>query len=96
MSRTYWMKHALHGAILAGILVISAAAQSAHSKGAILERLEAQYVPTQTTDEQDDIVTAGSILTLKMDNLMTVALSSGSVCPNSFKDGRITQSALAK
>jgi hypothetical protein len=96
MLQNCWIKHQLHVAILTAAITVSAGAQDQHSKGAILEKLEAQYVPTQTTDDKSDIVTAGSILTLKLDNLLTAGLSSGSICPNTYKDGRITQSALAK
>jgi hypothetical protein len=83
-------------AVLWAVFLMPAGAQQPNTKGAILQQLEAQYVPTQTTADKSDIVTAGSILTLKKDNLMTVAISSGSVCPNTYKDGRITQSAVAK
>ncbi len=82
--------------MLLGSLCAPAFAQEANSKGAILQRLEAKFVPTQTTDDKSDITTAGSILTLRKDNLMTVGLSSGSICPNSYKEGKISQSMIAK
>jgi hypothetical protein len=96
MLQTYCVKRPFHVAVLAAALSISGSAQEARSKGAILERLEALYVPTQTNDDKSDIVTAGSILTLKQDNLITVGLSTGSVCPNTFKDGKITVGTMAK
>lgn len=85
----------LQAAIITAALSVTASAAGQPTKGAILQRLEARYVPTQTNDDKSDITTAGSILTLKKDNLITVGMSSGSICPNTYKDGRITQGKLA-
>ena len=95
MLRMHRLEHILQVAIFIALAPL-AAAQDQHSKGSILQRLEARYVPTQTNDDKSDITTAGSILTLKKDNLILVGMSSGSVCPNTYKDGRITQGTLAK
>lgn len=96
MRWNYRIRRHIEIAALLAALPISIGAQEPNTRGAILQRLEAQYVPTETTDDKSDIVTAGSILTLRKDNLLLVAISSGSVCPNNYKDGRITQGTMAK
>jgi len=96
VKKFYWIRRQLEVAVALAAFSIHGGAQEAGTKGAILQRLEAQFVPTETTEDKSDIVTAGSILTLKRDNLMTVAISSGSVCPNTYKDGKITQGTMAK
>ena len=94
MLTNYWIKRSFQAAILVAAVAVPGVAEE-HSKGAILERLEAKYVPAVTTDDETDITTAGSILTLRLDNLVTSGVSAGGVCPNTFKDGKITQGKLA-
>jgi hypothetical protein len=81
--------------LLLAAIAVSAIAEEANTRGAVLERLEQQYLLTKTTDDLSDIETAGSILTLKKDDLMTVGLSSGSICPNTYKEGKITHGKFA-
>lgn len=68
---------------------------SGQTKAAIEKKLQAEYTTTQATADQTDIVTAGSILVLKKGNIVMAPVSGG-YFQNSYKDGRITQSAAGK
>jgi hypothetical protein len=77
-------------AVLAGISPVGAAGD----KAAVQKKLESEYALTKTTDDKSDIVTAGAVLVLQKDKmLMVAATSSANPCPNTYKDGKITQNA---
>lgn len=73
-------------------LSVSAMGQSA--KGDIQQKLEKQYA--LTTINGADIATAGAILVLKKDDLQLIDSTSGRPFPNTYKDGKLTHSALEK
>ncbi len=59
---------------------------------AIQKALDGKFSLTTTTADRTDIVTAGSVLVLKKNNLLTTDASKPVVFPNTYKNGRITQS----
>jgi hypothetical protein len=80
-----------------GILLAGLSLQAnAQDKAAIEQKLTSQYALTKTTADKTDIVTAGAVLVLKKDNLMMVDISNSNMFQNTYKDGKITQNALAK
>ena len=60
----------------------------------IQKALDGKFALTTTTADRTDIVTAGSVLVLKKSNLLTTDASKPMVIPNSYKNGRITQSKI--
>lgn len=80
-----------------GIIVVGTSLlANAQDTAAIEQKLTSKYALTKTTADKTDIVTAGSILVLKKDNLMTVDATSTNMFQNTYKDGRITQNALGR
>ena len=63
---------------------------------AIQQKLVAEYVLTQPTADQTDIVTPGSILKLKKGELVMAPVSNPNPYQNTYKNGQITQNALGK
>lgn len=61
---------------------------------AIQKALANKYALTTTTADRTDIVTPGCVLVLKKSNLLTTEVSKTIVFPNTYKNGRITQSKL--
>jgi len=83
-------------AAIVGLVGISSTA-SAQDKASIVKKLQSEYSLTKTTDDQTDIVTAGSVLVLQKDKLMMVATTTtGNPCPNTYKDGKINQSGACR
>lgn len=78
--------------IVAGI----SAALSAQDKASILKKLQSEYAVTKTTDDQTDIVTAGSVLVLQKDKLLMVATTGNNICTNIYRDGKFTQNGACK
>lgn len=79
------------------VLVGMSAALSAQDKASILKKLDSVYSLTKTTDDQTDIVTAGSVLVLQKDKLLMVATTtSGNPCPNTYKNGKFTQNGACR
>ncbi|HUE02219.1 MAG TPA: hypothetical protein VMR62_21800 [Bryobacteraceae bacterium] len=76
-------------AVLAAMLPSAAYAQA----GAIQAKLQSEYQLTKTTDDQSEIVTAGSVLILHKDKVM---MSAGNPCMNVFRDGQITPTGMCK
>jgi hypothetical protein len=66
------------------------------SVAAIQQDLASKYVLTQPTAALDDIVTPGSVLTLKKGRIVMAPVSSTNVCQNTYKDGKLTQNFLCK
>lgn len=90
--RTIAMSNAVI-AVMFGIFS-TASAQEQGSKAAVQKKLESQYLLTKTTDDKTDIVTAGAVLVLQKDKLLMVnATSTANPCPNTYRDGKITQNA---
>ncbi len=54
---------------------LSSPVQAQDSKATIQQKLLAKYALTKTTAKLDDIVTAGSVLVLKKDNLVMVPVT---------------------
>lgn len=82
--------------LLSGLLAGVFWPANAQDKAAIEQQLTSKYTLTKTTADRSDIVTAGSILVLKKDNLLMVDVTSANVFQNTYKDGKITQNALGK
>lgn len=69
---------------------------NAQDVSSIQQRLEAQYALTKTTFDQSDIVTQGSVLTLKIDKIVMVPVNGQDIFQNKYQNGRITQNAVDK
>ena len=65
-------------------------------KGSLLDQLQAQYPLTKLSADGKDVVTAGSVFTLKKDGLVLTPTDATDVSHNSYKAGRITQGAIGK
>src|SRR5579871_657055 len=88
---------AISGFVLAALGAASAAAFArVEAKGAIQQKLAAEYQLTKTTDDRSDIVTAGSVLVLQKDNLLMMAVSTADPCMNTYKEGQITQGRMCR
>ncbi len=74
---------------------LSSPVQAQDSKATIQQKLLAKYALTKTTAKLDDIVTAGSVLVLKKDNLVMVPVTDRDLNQNTYKNGRITHNALS-
>lgn len=83
-------------ALLAGILLVGTAALAQDQQTAIKKELDSEYRLTQPTAANDDIVTAGSVLTLKMNRITMFPVSSVGLCKNTYRDGKISQDASCK
>jgi hypothetical protein len=77
-------------AVLAVLLPSAAYGQGV---AAIQYKLQSEYPLTKVTDDQTDIVTAGSVMVLQKDKVM---MSAGSGCSNVYKDGKITATGGCK
>jgi hypothetical protein len=78
-------------------VLFSASSAVAQDKAAVQKKLESEYALTKPTADQTDIVTAGAVLVLQKDNLLMVATTtSGNPCPNTYKDGKLTQSGACR
>jgi hypothetical protein len=84
--------------LIAGLLSPSlfAAWQDEAPKDALINQLQKQYPLTKLSADGKDVVTAGSIFTLKKDGLVLTPTDSSDVSGNSYKAGKITQSAAGK
>jgi hypothetical protein len=87
--RISWGKYLIVAATLASV---SARAQD--SREAVQQRLTSIYKLTHTTGDETDILSAGTILVLKKDNLIMVPLANPTALPNTFKEGKISQNKL--
>jgi hypothetical protein len=96
MRLTHRIQQALQSVALLAAVPFAAEAQEPPTRGAVLARLQQEYVTARMNDDQTDLAAAGSILTLKKDDLVTIALSAGVPCANNYKDGKISQSTIAK
>src|SRR5450755_3432546 len=92
--RMSWM----YNAILSLLVCMSFAAVAEEgTKASIEKKLTAEYALTKTTDDKTDIVTAGAVLVLQKDKLVMVTADAGAnQCPNSYKDGRLSQGGACK
>ena len=89
LIRISWGKYLIAAATLA---CVSAHAQD--SREAVQQRLPSLYKLTHTTGDETDILSAGTILVLKKDNLIMVPLANPTALPNTFKEGKISQNKL--
>jgi len=79
------------------VLVGLSAVLHAQDKASIIKKLQSEYALTKTTADQTDIVTAGAVLVLQKDNLLMVATTTtGSPCPNTYKNGKFTQNGACR
>jgi hypothetical protein len=58
---------------------------------AITRSLESQYTLTKATADRSDIVTAGSVLTLRKDGLLMYTTTTAAPPTNTYRDGKISQ-----
>lgn len=77
-------------------LLTFTAAQAEDPQAAVRKKLESQYALTQPTAANDDIVTAGAVLTLKMSKISMSPVTNTSFCQNTLQGGQIGQNALCK
>jgi hypothetical protein len=68
----------------------------AQDQAAIRKTLESRYALTQPTAANNDIVTAGSVLTLKVNKITMFPVSITNFCKNSYQDGKISHDAACK
>ena len=67
------------------------ASEPSFSTTALNQILQTAYTPTKATADQSDIVTAGSVLVLKQDNLAMVSVQSAITPINVYRGGKISQ-----
>jgi len=70
-------------------------ADDQNSSAAIQKALESEYALTKPTADKKDIVTAGAVLVLEKDNLLSTDVSSPSIGGNTYKDGSLHNAAKA-
>jgi len=75
---------------------VGAAHADEQGVAAIQKKLEGEYQLTKTTADKSDIVTAGSVVVLQKDNVLMLVASSTNPCRNTYKDGKVTQSAACR
>jgi hypothetical protein len=85
----------LTGAALA-VAAPFALAQTAETKDSLEKKLQNQYPLTKLTADGKDVVTAGSVFTLKVDGLVLTPPDATDVSGNSYKAGKIIQSTTGK
>src|SRR6516225_2784996 len=79
------------------VVVGISSSAGAQNKAAVQKKLESEYALTKATDDKTDIVTAGAVLVLQKDKLEMVTVSTtGNPCPNTYKDGKLTQSGACR
>jgi hypothetical protein len=78
------------------LLAVAVVSAHADDMAAIQKKLASEYALTQPTADNTDIVTAGAILVLQKSDLMLGPVSSGTFYQNTYKEGRIQPSGLAK
>jgi hypothetical protein len=83
-------------AVLIATLSNITTALAEDQQAAVRKKLESRYALTQPTAANDDIVTAGAVLTLKMSKVSMSPVSNTSFCQNTFQGGQIGQNALCK
>src|SRR5580704_17890240 len=66
-------------------------AQTATTPASIQQKLESDFTVSKAAADNSDIVTAGSVLILKVDGLLMSATTSGSAASNTYRDGKISQ-----
>ncbi len=94
-ARSAWA----HGVVCATLFLfpsVWAAYAQAQGAGAIQKKLEGEYQLTKTTADKSDIVTAGSVVVLHKDNVLMLVATSTNPCRNTYKDGKVTQSAACR
>jgi hypothetical protein len=94
-ARPAWAHAALYTTLFLLPCVWVAYAQD-QGAAAIQKKLEATYQLTKTTADKSDIVTAGSVVVLQKDNVLMLVASSTNPCRNTYKDGKVTQSAACR
>ncbi len=62
-----------------------------HTPASIQQKLESDFTVSKAAADKSDIVTAGSVLVLKVDGLLMSATSTGSAASNTYRDGKISQ-----
>jgi hypothetical protein len=73
-----------------------AQAQDPETKESLEKKLKTQYPLTKLSADGKDVVTAGSVFTLKKDGLVLTPTDATDVSHNSYKAGKITQGATGK
>jgi hypothetical protein len=80
----------------AAVLAASPFALAQETKASLEQKLKAQYPLTKLSADRKEVVTAGSVFTLKVDNLVLTPNDASDVSGNSYKAGKIMQSATGK
>lgn len=80
--------------LVVSLALFTAFAQEQDSLSAVRQALAAKYSLTKTTADKTGVVTAGSILVLKKDNLVTGDANGTLTLGNSYKGGKITQGLM--
>jgi hypothetical protein len=73
-----------------------AVAQTPETKESLEKKLKAKYPLTKLSADGKDVVTAGSVFTLKKDGLVLTPTDANDVSGNSYKDGKIVQGKAGK
>jgi len=94
-ARSAWAHAAVYTTLFLLSSVWAAYAQD-QGAAAIQKKLEGEYQLTKTTADKSDIVTAGSVIVLHKDNVLMLVATSTNPCRNTYKDGKVTQSAACR
>jgi hypothetical protein len=80
--------------LVVSLALVTAFAQDQDSLSAVRQALAAKYTLTKTTADKSGVVSSGSVLVLKKDNLVTGDANGTLVLANTYKGGKITQGLL--
>jgi hypothetical protein len=94
-AHSAWAHAAVYTTLFLLASVWAAYAQD-QGAAAIQKKLEGEYQLTKTTADKSDIVTAGSVIVLHKDNVLMLVATSTNPCRNTYKDGKVTQSAACR
>ncbi|HEY1947900.1 MAG TPA: hypothetical protein VGG97_12880 [Bryobacteraceae bacterium] len=86
----------IFSSLVALLFTVCLSSYGQDSKAAIQKKLAAGYTVTQPTADNTDIVTAGSVLIIKRGRLTLAPITASNVYPNTYRDGKISESATAK
>ena len=86
----------LNNLIVGAALLAASPLARALNQDSLEQKLKEQYPLTKLTDDKAGVVTAGAVLTLKMDGLKMTLSGSADVSGNTYNAGKITQSAAGR
>ena len=85
------MRRAVYIAFAAAVWTGAVPLAHGQDTNALIQKLESQFILTQTTANGSDILTAGSILVLRKSQLVMYALNNPAPPQSTYKKGRITK-----